>query len=93
MLFRSKAEAQEFHTRRRARALRLVDRVSHVAGEFYTVRSESGSDSYIVDTTRQVCNCPDWANHNTVTEPLMERAHCKHMQAVELFAQGEISCT
>ncbi|HEY7082767.1 MAG TPA: SWIM zinc finger family protein [Nitrososphaeraceae archaeon] len=45
----------------------------------YSVRSESGFNTYIVAATKSewVCSCPDYARHN---------AKCKHVYAVEFLS-------
>lgn len=65
---------------RQERALKLAmeGHVSHKSGRIFSVRSENGQHSYLVDLARSFCNCPD-----------SQQGHvCKHRLAAYLVEQS-----
>ena len=62
----------------RALKLALDGHVSHKAGRIYSVRSEDGKHSYLVDLEARSCTCPDSHNGHV----------CKHRLAAYLIEQA-----
>jgi ribonuclease HI len=66
---------------REEKAKEIIDNVTHLHRNLYIVRSQTDvSILYLVDISKNACNCPDHENRGTV---------CKHILAAQMFSERD----
>lgn len=84
-------EAVAHVERLEAAAFRLAPRVQRLEGYTFRVPSERGAGkSYLVDLTRETCECHSWRSQNLVPEAPLPPLRCKHVVAALIAAFGVI---